>query len=432
MKRHPINVLAVAFLILGGLSHTLFGQEETANPPAASQEKTVSAEGNESRASGSFFEKVARSTRNRMGFSIGVYESYVSNIYPSSLSRESVFVTVLGPRLFANLGRRKSRFHVDYGAAYLTYHQHGNLDNVDQSANATYSYQVSRRITLSISDRFSSATNDTASTFSPAFESFSASYNPSFDVFLNRQRVTQNYLDARLSFQVTRKTRLDPYASYQLYRYSVARPVDTSGIIAGLDYEHQLTKWLYFSGTISTYLDKVSSEYEASNINRLEVGGFRFKLKRHWELIVAGGADYVDSRSENHIGSTIRSGLSRTSSSNVISLYYQRGFTSIIGIAQIFQSDWVTLAMGQQITRRLGLQISGSFINGDNYSGSGGIRGYGARGSLEYALLPNLISSVTYNYQNQKDSESNITGLEDVNRSIVYVGLQYLWPSSRR
>ena len=88
--------------------------------------------------------------------------------------------------------------------------------------------------------------------------------------------------------------------------------------------------------------------------------------------------------------------------------------------------------MVQQLTRIIRIQLAAAYVRGEGFSSSGELDTRSGSARIEWTLRPNVIMSANYNYQNQKNNIDELSDVLDINRSTVYVGVQYQWPSFKR
>ena len=429
--------------LLAGFCQKGFAQEDAS---LSVQESAPAAESSTSEASGfrSFFDSISGNVHNNLGFTFGVNEMYSSNRLGGDSSK-SAQVTAFEPRLFANIGRRKSRLHFDMGGGYRLYRKYHDLDNTEGAGNLAYSYQASRRVGIQVSDRASSMSNDLFSSFTSVLETPTSNPDSSFVLMFNQRRITQNLFESRIEFRLSRKSTLGFFANYQIYRNNAEQSANFNldGVQAGFNYEHELAKWLYMTSSWSTYINDVSAEFQDTKIYRLEAGGFHFKLGRSWDLSASGGADILDAQNySRRVDGTVRAKIAHNARTNTVYVSYQRSFASAKGVRGVFQSDLLTAGLGQRITRRLNFQMravqnlskdaAGTQSGGSTLVDTGSFRSYDVTSSLDIAVLPGIVAIVSYKYQNQKNTIPFFSGIEKINRYIASFGLQYMWPSSRR
>jgi len=253
------------------------------------------------------------------------------------------------------------------------------------------------------------------------------------EVSFERRRFTRNSLNGAIHYQPTRRINLGVFSNYSYYDYEfpVTETESVHAIQAGVTYDHQLTSWLYLANSYSAYLNRVDQEYQDARIHRLQVGGLKFRLGRNWEASGAGGVEYVDTYGRNGFNESVSAGLTWSSRTSALSLSYHRGFFSLIGLQEVYQSDRGTAAFGSRLSPWINLQISGSFLSGNRFGAYGFMELYYAQAGLEFALPANMVASVNGFYVDQRGDDPGgvyLTG----ERFVAHVGLQYLFPGNRR
>jgi hypothetical protein len=378
-------------------------------------------------------EDVMQSVRRHWGFSLGAYEDYSTDSVPAAGGGlEAATITSLAPRMFFNLGRHKSKFHMDLGAGYRLYRHHKELNSWDYAANANYSYQFTRDISLELSNSFTSSANDSSSFLSP-FPSILNIYptTSSEVLFDGRQRIVRDFMNASLGFKLTRKARLAFSSTYDSYSYEQKSITDTHALGAGVEFEYALTKWLNFSSDYHDYLNKVDASNRAVQIHRLRVGGFNFKLTRFWRIWTNGGIDYTRYNGTDQYGENVDAGIGYESREFSLSAAYNRGFSSASGLSQLMQSDSINGNLGYRFTQRVSTRLSTYYTRSRELLAAGTLKTLTGTGSLEFALRNDLFLSLNGSYQDQRELNFSYGNL-NVNRLSVYVGLQYVWPSRQR
>jgi hypothetical protein len=433
MKKYFTSVLV--FLALS-IVLPAYAQDEEPAPEEETQTTEPQETGSKetgSDAGSSFVDDIFDNVRNPFGFSLTINEGYSKNSFANvNLSSKSSRTSSYSGKVFANLGRKKSRLHINYGAGYRRYGWQQNLDGFEQYGNITYSYQPTRRISFRLSDTGRNTVNDVFDTNESILATSTQwTPNPSYDVIFNAQRYTQNNAEGDVDFQLTRSTEVGLYGSYNIYRYDdqVVGNVDTVQVGAGL--RQRITKWLYISSNYSTYLNDVNQRYRDHMIHRIEAGGLQFRLGWNLRLDASGGFEIADMRSYYHTAGTFRGSLTRSSQSNTVYANYQRALTTAIGFSDVYQSDIVTIGMGQRIWERFGIQVSGSYYRSEGLTYSGLLKSYRGRAQLQYSLRSNLFASINYGYQHQKSTAAALRGIPYFNRSMITGSLQYAWPSRR-
>jgi hypothetical protein len=429
MKKILLIVLAALTFILPVYAQDTEQGDDSL--PVSGDAKSVQ-EDQDSRAARSFSNAVAWSERNRFGFSLGVNEGYISSVFPNVVDKHSSTLTALSGNIFANFGRRKSRLHFDYGAGYRFYQQQSTMNGIDHYGTISYTYQTSRKSRFQLSDIVSSSLNDPFSSTSPSLATtIDWTPSPSYSVLFLPQRVTQNQAEARFSADLTRSTHISVFGSYTSYWYDKQLFGDINAAQVGAGLDQRITNWLFLTSTYSTYLNTVDERLRDYQIHRLEVGRFRFMLSRNVELFASGGLELADTRDQFRTEGMFRAGISRTTETNLIYANYQRTMISALGYRRVLPSDVVSVGLGQRLTDRTNFRLSGSYMRSSDFDAAGLLRGYSGQAQFEYALLSSLFASINYNYQYQKNSITLLQDIPRFDRSMVFVRLQYAWPSIR-
>jgi hypothetical protein len=377
----------------------------------------------------SIVDDVFQSTQNLLGFSVGVNETYTSQIFSNNLDKRVSGVTSVTPRAFINLGKRKSILHLDFGAGYRHYNGRKEFNVWDYYGSAQYSLTFSKRVSLSIFDKVTSSYNDAGSMVSQ--------YSPmnidnvfSNELLYDRQRITRNTLNARLNYLMTRKASLGIYGSYELYDFQQVILINSSAAQAGVDFSYEICKWVSLSSNYSAYLNNVDEQFRDTRIHSLQFGGLDFRIARSWSIWGRGGLDYSENQGTNNFHESINAGIGYSSKANSLGINYQRGFTSAIGVSRLLSSDIISAQLGRRMTRWMNTRLNSSYYRSRDQS-SGLLETLAGGCGLEFALTSNIITSMNYTYQNQKYSNFSFPGAR-INRYIANVSVQYFWPSRKR
>jgi hypothetical protein len=400
-------------------------------PPAGDRQVQETPRSSSASGARSFLGDTFENLRHVAGFSIGTYEIYESNTFDSSGSRQSATVTVFFPRVFLNLGRRRSRFHADVGIGYRIYNQRREFDSSEQYAVARYSYEISRRTSIRFSNEFASSPNWSSAFLSPVLSPSDPTPGFSTEVFLERQRITRNSARATFGYQPTRNISFGVFSNFQSYRFDNSQMENVNAVQAGISYDHQLTRWLFLSNSYSSYLNRVDQRLQDAQVHRLQIGGFRFRLGPGWEASVGGGVEYAKTSRERSVGETVTAALSWSTEANTFALSYHRGFYSAIGLARLMQSNQATAAFGSRLRRWLNLRIAATYLRGLGADRAGRMEYYTTHAGLDFAIRRDLIASLSGLYVNQRGRDLSLFSL-DRERYSAFVGLQYLFPGSQR
>ncbi len=446
------SFLPAAFFAAGAIfiSPCCMGQEREPEPPVQDagipqdQEQEAEADAStrgiyqqdqqtESMSQRSFSGGVFADWRNPFGFSMGAYEIYVRDSYPTLSQRGSTMITSLYPQLFANFGRRRSKLHLNYGFGYGFENRDVSNDTQEHSANASYTYRVARKTSLEIRDFFFSSPNYYGSILRPIIGEGGGQLTPPFwgEAYRPGQRMLRNDLTASIDQQLSRKVSLGLFGTYHTYRYEQSSYYDGDGFSAGVRLSYQPKKWLSISSSYSRYLNRVDERFKDATINRVEIGEFDFRLSRAWRLRFSGGVEITDYYGSTRTYGSWGGSLVRSSRYNTFSASYRHGLTSAIGLSRIYQSDILSLDFSQRISRRVALLVGSSYWRNRDLV-AGRYDYWLARSGLQFLLLRQLAAVVQYSYQYQTSRYETPADVVQVNRHLVYFGLQYFWPGARR
>jgi hypothetical protein len=446
MHRSPVRYsVSFLFLLLGVSFSGAFGQvdaQSSGSQGAQGNQAAPSSDGTDvggSQGYSSFVDEVFQDSRHIYGFSIGAFEIYNSDLYTSSSEKTPAAISAFNGRVFANYGRRgRSTLHLDYSISYEIYNRYRELDAPDHFGNLLYKNKLSRRFSLELYDQVSSLINDNTSTLTPVLAPPSSLPPLTNDFILERQRVARNQAGGRLDYQVARRSRLEVYGEYVINRYQTEDVLNFDGVQVGVGYEHRLTRWLYFSGSYSTYMNNADNQFRNTIIQRIQVGGFHYRLRRRWDLYANGGVEIADTRT---VGTYVTGygscGMIWQPRFGIFELSYNHTLTSPVGVnwssgaSRVLGSDIVTGSWGRRLLPQLDLQVAASYSRSGDLEYAGLLEGFGARAGLNYLVVPHIVATAGYSYQNQRNTIAEAVNLLNVNRYMVYVGLQYVWPTNR-
>ena len=377
----------------------------------------------------SFFDTISWNPRNSFGFSLGANEGYISNVYPNSIERQSSTLTALSARVFTNVGRAKSRLHLNYEAGYKAYHQEDSMSGVNHHGSMNYVYRPSSKTEFQLWDTFSHSLNDPLDTNTAFLSDFNLLPNTGYEVYFIPQRTTQNSVQARFSINLTSSTRVNINGLYNSYWYERSFN-DVHTAQGGIGLNQRVTDWLSLSTSYSIYLNDVSEDLRDHQVHRVEIGGLQFNLSQNIELLASGGIEIADmgTGSEYKIKEMAQVNISRKTPTNTLYASYQRTMSSVLGYRRILPSDIVSIGLGQRITDKTNFQLNGAYRRSRDFNDSGLLQSYSGGAQFEYALTSTLFASVNYSYQYQNNSIRTLADIPHFDRSMAFVGLQYAWP----
>jgi hypothetical protein len=392
-------------------------------------------EDSQPRQSRSFVDSVMTDIRNRLGFSLGVYEIYDSNIFNNSSTQEPGTATLVSSRFYTNVANRRSRLHLDYGFGYRKYRQLDNLSASEQTGNVQFSRQVSRRVSLNLADAAALSNSDDGSVFSSGMGLGGMPIGFANDILLERQRIFRNTFTASVDYQLGRRVRLRGYGTHNLYRFD-QRPEDNGqAALLGFGYDHRLNQWLDFSTSAATYIIRPSGNLlgnEATQIHRLQLVGFNTRLGRTWQIGAGGGIELAEMERRRNFGISYNGAIRRILSDSLVEIEYSRGFTSGIGWSRTFRSHTVSANVGQRFTTWFNAQASAIYNRSNEFQLAGLVENYSVRSWLEFFLRPELVASMGSIYNNQRTRDLALSYVRPISRYVVYISLQYVVPLVRR
>ncbi len=429
------------------LASTLFSQEPPEQPspqepgqeqPGQEAEQGVQAPVQKpgqpvSQANFSLGDSIFQDVRNSFGFSLGAYEIYVRNAYPGYAPSYSTWATSFFPSVFTNVGKNRSRLHLSYGFGYGFDNKDTSVEQTQHAATAGYTFQLNRKTVVEVSDYFFYSPDYYTSLLRPILGPIYpiGPAPPTSEAFRTPQKILRNGLRAGIDRQLGSKLSLGLFASYLIYRYETDRAYDGSGAWAGVRFGYRATKWLRVSVSYSAAVTKASAGNPGYSIQNVEIGEFEFDIGKAWKASLAGGMSITEYSYRTRMIASARADLTRTSRYNTLSFGYRRGFTYSVGMSQVYQSDIFTVGFGQWLARRLSMQLGASYWHNRSLA-AGGYDALLGRAGLQFMLRPDLVASANYGYQYQRNWSSGPAEVIPMNRQLVYLGLQYVFPGISR
>jgi hypothetical protein len=412
---------------------------EPGEAPAIEQESgTGTATGAEPRESArlSLIEGITDNTATHLGFAFSSYEMYTTDAFQGTTS-EGVTSTMLYPQIFTNVHGRRSQLHLDYSLGYRMYQHQRGINTSAHTALMSWNMRLARSTFFQFSDSFSSSPNDYGFSLGQPvqFSQFSQlseiQIQPIYsqEILVNHQRLVRNSAAAGVSHDVSRKMTVSLLGSYDYLKYRQAGFANTHGFQVGLRLAYQFTKWLFLDSSYSTYLNSVNSALGSSSIQRLQVGGFRFRISPTTQLFTTGTVEYTHDLGGRTVAG-FEGGLSRSSKSNSIRINYHRGLSTTSGPGTILQGNDVTLAFVHRLSARMSFQMDGTYMNGLGFLRGASLQSFYGNGGIQIRLQRNLVASTNVGYISQQQrklpfSAPNLKGYT------AFVGLQYFMPALR-
>jgi len=368
----------------------------------------------------------ARNRENSYGFSLGILGLYDSNMFGST-PKEGLWAVAPSPRLFANLGTRKSMLHLDYQLLYRFYPTQRDLDSANHEGGFEYLYQASRRTSFSLREYVRAGPNDILAFTNEGLIAPPTGYQ---QVFFDGQHMLYNSLAGLLKYQPTRKHNLGITGDYYIYRYRSQPIQDTDSFQARIQDEYQVSKQWSILGEASNEWVDSSEESRKGTIMRF-MGGLVYRPNKNWRMEAKAGEERMDSDLNDDNGATYEASLTRDTGLNRLEIRYNRRSGVEIGLAGLNRYHEVSGFFDQQLGSRVSLHLLARFYRTDSIT-YGKVDTWGGGMGFDYAFHPSLVSSVFGHYVYER-AGSPLPGQDmKADRYIVYGGLTYLFPSVKR
>jgi hypothetical protein len=386
----------------------------------------------QSRGAQNFEDEVFSNPRNGVGFALNASQGYIFDISEGGNINPSSPISFFSGSLFFNADKRRSSFHMDFGAGSKIYYHAGDDNASRPTYNATvdYAYQISKSTSMRIADDFASYYND----YSP----FTTLYSPlqdisslSSEVVVGRQRIHRNSVTATISRRIGQKINLGLSGIYAFYKYAEENLDTTHEFHIEGYFDFRLTRWLALTNRYTAFLNSIDESEKQAQIHRLQVAGLGFNLGPYVRFWSGGGVSFSEYQEERHLAESINAGIGYTSLDVVVTLNYQRDFTSALGISRLMYTDAMTANVGWRITRWMNTMFESSYSKSEDQVDAGILETLESRGQFGFALNRNINLTLNAYYQNQKAINYSISGL-GIERVSAYLDLQYVWPSRGR
>jgi hypothetical protein len=433
MPRAKCRTTAVCILLILATAGTSFSRDSTGEEP--SSDTTQADSQGAPRGKRTFMDDITSNKRNKIGFSVGVFGVYQSNVNRTSTPEAASSATTT-LRLFANLGRRKSSLHLDYAAGYLFYSHNKGLNSLEQRGNGAYSRQLTRKMTFLVQDTFASSPNGYyGSFFSPTIPTTSIPSGISTEFQVRRQGIIRNDVVGRLEY-VTSKDNFSVYGAHSLYRFEVDKSQNINLPQVGASYSRQIKRWLSLGTNYSTYVSNVIPENRNAWVQSVQAGDLGFNMGKIWQANFSGGVDYAITHGYNVLTGSAYATLTMSTDATWLLFEYHRGLESTTSISGLFLTDNGRVSLGNRLTNRLNLQLRALYSRSDRHYSAGQMTGggyaiYSGGAGLEYSFFKGLIASANFIYRNQRSHD--ISGLPtSLNGYVASGGVQFVFPSRAR
>jgi hypothetical protein len=378
-----------------------------------------------------FQDEVFFNPRNGFGFALNASQGYISDMSGGGNINSSYHLSSFSGSIFFNANRRRSSFHMDFGAGSRFYYHGGDdyFTRPNYNADVTYAHQISKSTSFIIADDFASYYND-YSPFTTLYSPLQDISNLSNEIILERQRIHRNSVTATINRQVGQKINLGLNGIHSFYKYAEEGLENTNEFQIEGYFDFKLTRWLSLTNKYTAFLNSVKEDRQAQ-IHRLQVAGLSFSVGPNMRFWSGGGVSFSEYQGERHLSESISAGIGYTSLNTVVNLNYQRDFTSALGISRLMLTDALTANVGWRITRWMNTMFESSYSRSKDQTETGILDTLKSIGQIGFALNSNINMTLNANYQNQKAIRYSIPGLE-IERLSGYLDFQYVWPSRGR
>jgi hypothetical protein len=342
---------------------------------------------------------------------------YNDNLFLSSQDKQSDGILGFTPGVTVGVQRRGFRLLAGYNTTGQIFVEESDLNDFgkEQQFFANLFYQVSPRVTFTLSDRFIFGQSSNSLTSSGAS--------------VGRQDAWRNTLTPRLRWQATPTTAFNVLASYTTLRFQEDTGDDSDTYRLGLSMDHVLTPRL--SGRVAANVAYFDFEDAPHVWTYTPTVGFSYDVTRTLRASVTGGPSIVDVEDDVTIVPAVAVALTQSFKFGTVGLGYDKAVTAeTIGISDrhaVFASlDVPTLVRGL----RLGFVPRYSIVNTDIGGDEGTDRTLevltlNLRAIYQIARNISLIGSYTFYHQSSERSGRSAIEL-DQNR--VFLGVQYAFP----
>lgn len=389
------------------------------------QEETVATLAQEGRAPSSFVSRVLNRLQNGAGFSLGATGTYVP-ASAATLGDQSESFTSINPRFFVTSQGKRSRVQLDYTLGYRNYYTR-DVAGSSHSASASLEHRVSPAVMLGISNVFTSAFNDYALT---PQSSLAVIDQIKLDqaLYVPDTRFTTNQLRGTMTYRPGKRSTITASSIHDFHQYRKTELGDSQSLQLVIQSSYQLNRWLFLDNSFSHYLNELDPQFHSANIQKLQVGGFRFQPRPNIDLSIGGGVQTAKQEEQGRrTEASVDAAFTQYSTKGQISLAYHRGFSTTAVSGAVLAGDTVTIGWNRWLGSRVNFGINSGYTKGSS-SGDGSLRSISGGAHLEIALHSHLLLTTNLSYISQRLTGMPIPG-SNVNRPMFTIGLQYFLPS---
>jgi hypothetical protein len=303
--------------------------------------------------------------------------------------------------MYANFGRPKSQFHIDYTLGYQRDNRQAGLSGTTHSGSLSWSRLLGRRGGFSVTDTVVSAANDYGTSVPQSSYQILDPYLLTQEIFVDRQRVIRNVLATSIGHQIGRRTTVAAFAAHEFTRYQRADFRQSHTVQVGVSLSHQLTRYMSIQTSYTTFVSKVNPLYRGASIQGLRALTFELRRKR-FRVSTSGGVQSARQSRSHNIVADAEASLWVGSQSTGFSLTYNHGLTSIIGIGSALETDSLNLSVRHRLSDRFFVGLSSYYMHhGTRSESKSGFQSLVAGASIQTALTTGLVLSFSHNYISQ-------------------------------
>ena len=163
-----------------------------------------------------------------------------------------------------------------------------------------------------------------------------------------------------------------------------------------------MNKWVYFESTYTHYLNRVDPSFIPSSIDRLQIGGLKFKPSRSVELYLSGGADSARFQGVQRTVAAFQGGISKSSGTSLLSLVYSRGLSIAGGPGTPLNGNTVSASFSQWLSRRMNINVNSGYIRGSSVVRGSTLEYLTGTAEIGLALQRHVMFSTQYSYLSQR------------------------------
>lgn len=339
--------------------------------------------------------------------SLTVSEEFDDNILQSSTDRQSDFVTSVSPGLRLTL--TEYPWTVTAGASLRGVYYAGRSDLNSSTDNREGSLAVEFRPTA----RFSASLTDT---YVRSFDPGEA--DPTTGITVGRFASTRNTVTPAMRYQLTPLTDLRLQYSFSVYRSDTPLIQESDTHEASLGLERRFSPTIF--GTLRYTFNRFEVERTPARNAHLPRAGVVYVLSPTIRLSADAGPLFVeraDGSTQTTVGGTVE--YAQEFQGGRLSLVYDRIAGVSGALAEVVTSQSLTAVVSYSATRTVAVALDGGVRASDAAGAATDFLVYTAGIRLDYRILRWLSVNAGYRYFSQDDR----TGLNDVERNVVFIGL---------